>query len=65
MSHTEDIRITLAKLRAIHDEQTRRLIEQVVALKQIKADIEPKNKIEVEVEKETVGVWTDFLKNLK
>jgi len=63
MLHTEDIKITLAKLRAIHDEQTRRLIEQIVTLQQIKVDLKLEDK--VEIEKETVGVWTDFLKNLK
>ena len=63
MLHTEDIKVTLAKLRAIHDEQTRRLIEQVVALRQLKTDREPED--DVEIEKETVGVWTDFLRNLK
>ena len=63
MLHTEDIKVTLAKLRAIHDEQTRRLIEQVVALRQLKTDREPED--DVEIEKETVCVWADFLRNLK
>lgn len=67
MSHTEDIKFTLAKMRAIHEEQTRRLIEQIAALRQITVQ-ELRNEVdkpEETLEKETVSVWTEFLKNLK
>jgi len=59
--YTEDIKFTLAKMRSIHEEQTRRLVDQVLELRKLEERI----KEEPIKEDDTVDALANLLRNLK
>jgi len=61
VTKTYDVKVVLDQLRAIHNEQTRRLIDQVLELRKLEDKAEDE-KVEVE---DTVDVLSKFLRNFK
>jgi hypothetical protein len=60
VTKTYDVKVVLDQLRAIHNEQTRRLIDQVLELRKLEDKVEDEK-----VEEDTVDVLSKFLRNFK